>query len=88
MLDVGSGLGGPARFLAATYRCDVTGIDLMPEFCTVANELSRMTRLAERTQIRLGNALALPFDDGAFDFMWTIQTQMNIAEKSPFFPVK
>lgn len=85
VLDVGSGLGGPARFLAATYRCDVTGIDLMPEFCTVANELSRMTRLAERTQFRRGNALALPFDDGAFDCVWTIQTQMNIAEKRQFY---
>ena len=85
VLDVGSGLGGPARFLAATYRCDVTGIDLMPEFCTVANELSHMTRLAERTQFRRGNALALPFDDGAFDCVWTIQTQMNIAEKRQFY---
>ena len=85
VLDVGSGLGGPARFLAATYRCDVTGIDLMPEFCTVANELSRLTRLAERTQFRQGNALALPLDDGAFDCVWTIQTQMNIAEKRQFY---
>ena len=85
VLEVGSGLGGPARFLAATYRCDVTGIDLMPEFCTVANELSRLTRLSERAQFRQGNALALPFDDGAFDCVWTIQTQMNIAEKRQFY---
>lgn len=85
VLDVGSGLGGPARFLAATYMCDVTGIDLVPEFCTVANELSRLTRLAERTQFRQGNALALPVDDGAFDCVWTIQTQMNIAEKRQFY---
>lgn len=85
VLDVGSGLGGPARFLAATYGCSVTGIDLMPEFCAVANELSRLTRLTERTQFRQGNALGLPFDDGAFDCVWTIQTQMNIAEKRQFY---
>jgi ubiquinone/menaquinone biosynthesis C-methylase UbiE len=85
VLDVGSGLGGPARFLAATYGCSVTGIDLMPEFCAVANELSRLTRLANRTQFRHGNALALPFDDGEFDCVWTIQTQMNIAEKRQFY---
>jgi SAM-dependent methyltransferase len=46
VLDVGSGLGGPARFLAVTYGCDVTGVDLMPEFCAVASELSRRTGLA------------------------------------------
>jgi ubiquinone/menaquinone biosynthesis C-methylase UbiE len=85
VLDVGSGLGGPARFLAATYGCDVTGIDLMPEFCTVATELSRLTRLTERTRFRQGNALALPFDNGAFDYVWTIQTQMNIADKRQFY---
>jgi len=85
VLDVGSGLGGPARFLAATYGCDVTGIDLMPEFCTVATELSRLTRLTERTRFQQGNALALPFDEGAFDCVWTIQTQMNIAEKRQLY---
>jgi SAM-dependent methyltransferase len=81
VLDVGSGLGGPARFLAATYGCDVTGIDLMPEFCAVASALSRRTGLAERTRFRQGDALALPFDDGGFDCVWTMQAQMNIAEK-------
>jgi SAM-dependent methyltransferase len=43
VLDVGSGLGGPARFLAVTHGCDVTGIDLVPEFCSGASELSRRT---------------------------------------------
>lgn len=85
VLDVGSGLGGPARFLAATYGCDVTGLDLMPEFCAVASELSRRTGLTEHTRFRQGNALALPFDDGAFDCVWTIQAQMNIADKDRFY---
>lgn len=81
VLDLGSGLGGPARFLAVTYGCDVTGVDLMPEFCAVASELSRRTGLAERTRFRQGNAMALSFDDGAFDCVWTIQAQMNIPDK-------
>lgn len=81
VLDVGSGLGGPARFLAVTYGCDVTGVDLMPEFCAVASELSRRTGLAERTRFLQGNAMALSFDDGAFDCVWTIQAQMNIPDK-------
>lgn len=85
VLDVGSGLGGPARFLALTYGCDVTGVDLMPEFSAVATELSRRTGLQDRTRFREGNALALPFDDGAFDCVWTIQAQMNIADKRRFY---
>jgi SAM-dependent methyltransferase len=85
VLDVGSGLGGPARFLAATYGCDVTGIDLMPEFCAVATELSRLTRLTQWTRFRQGNALALPFDAGEFDCVWTIQMQMNLAEKRQLY---
>lgn len=85
VLDVGSGLGGPARFLAVSYGCDVTGVDLMPEFCAVASELSRRTGLAECTRFLNGNALALSFDDGAFDCVWTIQAQMNIADKQRLY---
>jgi len=85
VLDVGSGLGGPARFLAASYGCDVTGIDLQPEFCAVANELSRRSGMAEHTRFQQANALELPFPDGAFDAAWTIQMQMNIADKARFY---
>src|SRR5262245_60114047 len=81
VLDVGSGLGGPARFLAATYGCEVTGIDLTPEFCSVANELSRLAGLADRTRFDVANALELPFPASSFDVVWTIQMQMNIEDK-------
>jgi SAM-dependent methyltransferase len=85
VLDVGSGLGGPARYLAATHDCDVTGVDLTPEFCRAANELSRLTRLAERTRFQTGDALELPFADASFDVVWTIQMQMNIADKQRLY---
>jgi len=81
VLDVGSGLGGPARYLAATSGCDVTGIDLTPEFCAVANELSRLTGLADRTRFQVGDALELPFPQAQFDVVWTMQMQMNIQDK-------
>lgn len=81
VLDVGSGLGGPARYLAAVYRCEVTGLDLTPEFCAVANELSRLAGLADRTHFQAGDALELPFAASQFDVVWTIQMQMNIADK-------
>ena len=85
VLDVGSGLGGPARYLAAAYRCDVTGIDLTPEFCGVANELSRLAGLADRTRFQPGDALELPFAESQFDLVWTIQMQMNVRDKARLY---
>jgi len=85
VLDVGSGLGGPARFLAAHRGCDVTGVDLVAEFCQVATELTRLTRLEDRVRFQQANALALPFPDASFDAVWTLQAQMNIADKRGFY---
>lgn len=85
VLDVGSGLGGPARLLAAEFGCDVTGIDLMPGFCAVATELSRRSGLAGQTRFEAGDALAMPFAAGRFEMVWTFQVQMNIADKTRFY---
>ena len=57
----GQRVGRPSAYLAATLGCDVTGIDLSPEFCGVANALSRMKRLSDRTRFQAGDALELPF---------------------------
>src|SRR5271170_8008718 len=46
VIDIGSGLGGPARYLAATCGCSVSGVDLTAEFVAVATELTRRTGLA------------------------------------------
>ena len=85
VLDLGSGLGGPARFLAATFDCDVTGIDLTPEFCAVANALSERVGLSDRTRFQVGDATILPFEDASFDVAWTIQMQMNVADKGRLY---
>jgi cyclopropane fatty-acyl-phospholipid synthase-like methyltransferase len=47
LLDVGCGLGGPARFLAATYQCRVTGIDLNQPFVDVATMLTERCALTK-----------------------------------------
>lgn len=62
VLDIGSGVGGPARFLAATYGCRVTGIDLSEPFVDAARYLSRRTGQSERVSFHAGSALGLPFD--------------------------
>ncbi len=85
LLDVGCGLGGTSRYLSATVGCRVVGVDLTEEYCRVAEMLSARVGLAGRVVFRQGSALALPFDDGAFDVVWTEHVQMNIADKAGFY---
>ena len=81
ILDIGSGIGGPARYLARRFGCRVTGIDLTAEFCEVARHLTRLLGLHGRVRIELGNALAMPFGDGSFDGAYSMNVSMNIADK-------
>ncbi len=85
VLDVGCGVGGTSRYLASRLGCTVTGIDLTEEYCQVATMLSERVGLADRTSFRAGSALELPFDDDAFDVVWTEHVQMNIADKAGFY---
>jgi SAM-dependent methyltransferase len=85
VLDIGCGLGGSARYLAAEQGCRVTGIDLTQEYVDVANALAKLVGLADRTRFQQANALALPFKDASFDIAWTQHVQMNIADKAAFY---
>lgn len=85
VLDVGSGIGGTARFIASTFGTDVTGIDLTPEYVEVANELSQATGLGGRTRFEHGSATELPFDDESFDIATQLHVGMNIADKDRLF---
>ena len=85
VLDIGSGLGGPARTLAETYRCRVTGIDLTQAFCDAATALSGWVGLSDRASFRQGDATSLPFADGQFDAAMTIHVAMNIAAKDKMY---
>ncbi|MCZ6696207.1 MAG: methyltransferase domain-containing protein [Acidobacteria bacterium] len=85
LLDVGCGLGGTSRYLAASSGCSVVGVDLTEEYCRVAEMLSARVGLADRTVFRQGSALALPFGEAQFDIVWTEHVQMNIADKAVFY---
>jgi ubiquinone/menaquinone biosynthesis C-methylase UbiE len=85
LLDVGCGLGGTSRYLAATAGCEVVGLDLVESYCRIAERLSARVGVADRTTFRQGSALALPFADGHFDVVWTEHVQMNIADKAGFY---
>ncbi|HEX3882588.1 MAG TPA: class I SAM-dependent methyltransferase [Stellaceae bacterium] len=81
VLDIGSGIGGPARWIAAKCGCHVTGVDLTPLFCEAARELIAATGLGDRVTIIEGSALALPVPDGAFDCAYSQNVVMNIEDK-------
>src|SRR5262252_1566055 len=67
ILDIGSGLGGPARWIAAKFGCAVTGVDLTAEFCTAAEALIAATGMTDKVTILNGSALDLPVPGNAFD---------------------
>ena len=81
VLDVGSGVGGPSRYIAREYGCRVTGIDLTEEYCLVAQMLAQRIDLSNLVTYRQGDACALPFPDAAFDVVWTQHTAINISDK-------
>jgi ubiquinone/menaquinone biosynthesis C-methylase UbiE len=85
VLDVGCGIGGPARTLAAEYGCHVTGIELTEEFYLAAEALTARLGMSDKVAFRHGNALDLPFDDESFDLVWTQNVLMNIEDKKRVF---
>jgi MPBQ/MSBQ methyltransferase len=85
VLDVGGGLGGPARTLAAEFGCHVTVVDLTESYVRAAEILTARLGLSDRVTHRAGHALELPFDDGTFDVVWTQNSGMNIADKQRLY---
>jgi SAM-dependent methyltransferase len=85
VLDVGSGIGGPARYFAAQHGCRVTGIDLTEEFVRVARSLTARTKLDGLVEFRQGSALEMPFEPESFDRAYMIHVGMNIADKPGIF---
>jgi len=85
ILDVGSGLGGPARHLASVFGCQVTGVDLNPAFVDVARMLANRTGLTASVVFRQADALDLPFADASFDHAWTQHVAMNIQDKASLY---
>ncbi|TMJ57330.1 MAG: methyltransferase domain-containing protein [Alphaproteobacteria bacterium] len=87
VLDIGCGIGGPARWFAAKFGAEVTGVDLTPEFCAAAEALNAATGLSGRITILNGSALALPVPvpDDTFDAAYSQNVIMNIADKRQFY---
>lgn len=81
VLDVGCGLGGPARFVASRYGSHVTGIDLTAEYVEAGNSFCKWVGLDQRVGLHQGSALAMPFADSSFDAAYMMHVGMNIEDK-------
>jgi len=85
VLDLGSGIGGPSRHLAASIGCRVTGLDLTREYCEVATALAQSTGLGHLVDYHQGNALHSPFENESFNVVWTQHASMNIEDKPALY---
>lgn len=82
IIDLGCGLGGPARYVAETFSSKVIGIDLTDEFISTGNQISKWLRVENQVDLQLGNALTLSqFNNHSFDAGYTIHAGMNIDDK-------
>lgn len=85
VLDAGSGLGGPSRYLAETFSCTVTGVDITPSFVELSKFLAKRTGLSNLVSYEVGDLLTLPFPDNSFDVVWTQHVVMNIPEREKVY---
>ena len=85
VLDLGCGIGGPARYLAATFGCTVTGVDLSPGFIDAATYLTARCALSDRVTFQVSDALHLPFEESAFDAVFLQHVTMNVEERGALY---
>lgn len=81
VLDIGSGFGGAARYLAATYGCHVSCLNLSE----VENERNRRMNdeqgLSELIEVADGSFEDLPYDDNSFDVVWSQDAMLHSGDR-------
>ena len=85
VLDIGCGLGGPARYLAKRFQCHVSGLDITEPFVEAANKLTAHLRMEQAVSIEHGDGQCLPYPDAHFDGAYTQHVTMNVADRLGFF---
>jgi len=85
IVDIGCGLGGPARYLAKRFQCSVSGVDITEPFVEAANKLTALVRMERQVQIEHGDGQHLPYPDSTFDGALTQHVTMNVADRPAFF---
>ena len=85
LLDVGGGLGGPARAAASRWGCPVVSVDLSPDFVRAARVLTSRVGLTDRVEHRLGPADRVDLETGRFTRAMMLHVGMNLPDKVAVF---
>jgi SAM-dependent methyltransferase len=85
ILDIGCGLGGPARYFARRFDCRVSGIDITEPFVDAGKKLTALLGLSDKVSIDHGDGHRLPYGDGIFDGAYSQHVTMNVADRRGFF---
>jgi len=85
ILDIGCGLGGPARYMAQRFGCRVTGLDITEPFVDAGNKLTALLGMTDQVTIDLGDGNNLPYPDGTFDGAYAQHVTMNVPDRAKFF---
>jgi SAM-dependent methyltransferase len=85
LLDIGCGLGGPARYIARRFQCRVSGVDITESFVEAANRLTALLHMQGQVKIEHGDGNQLPYADSHFDGAYTQHVTMNVADRPKFF---
>ena len=85
ILDIGCGLGGPARYYAKGFKCHITGIDITPSFIEIGNEFNKLTSMSSMVELIVGNGEKLEFKNEIFDGAYSQHVTMNISDRIKFF---
>jgi ubiquinone/menaquinone biosynthesis C-methylase UbiE len=81
LLDIGSGIGGPAGYFASMLGCRVTGIELTPDFVIFANELTSFCGMSDQANFVLADAASIQFKANTFDHAYCLYVGMNLPDK-------
>ena len=85
IVDIGCGVGGPARYLAKRFGCRVSGVDITEPFVEAANKLTALLKMEGQVAVELGDGQQLPYGDAMFEGGYTQHVTMNIADRARFF---
>jgi SAM-dependent methyltransferase len=85
LVDIGCGIGGPARYLAQRFGCRISGVDITPPYVEAGNKLTALVRMQQQVRIELGDGQRLPYADAQFDGGYAQHVTMNVPDRAKFY---